>query len=119
MIIRTQDQRRKLSHEDQERWRTNAMSEIIHSLAKNFSVQELAIVQHPHMAAAIVRAGYKINDYLHLQEKSGESEEIRIAFDMADHLRMTFLSLELVWMDGYYATIFHEALPIKRERFVS
>ena len=117
MIIRTPEQHEKLSEEDQERWRANVMSGIIHSLAKNFSVQELEIVEHMHMA--IVRAGYKINEYLHLKERLGESEKIRVAFDMADHLRTTFLSLELVWMDGYYATIFHQALRIKRERLAS
>ncbi len=104
MFIRTPEQLSRLSQVDQETWRSNAMTQIIQFLAKNFSVSDLAITQQ--MSMQIMRAACRPNEFEYLQESAGGALENQIAVQMAGHLRDAFLSIELVQMDGNYSMIF-------------
>ena len=114
MHIRNADQLENLTPADYIRWRSGVLTEMALQLAPIFTEEELLWVIDGKQAMSIIRAGYHLHEHAHLAEKAGESLQDNIFFAMAEELRATFLTLEMVRMDGFYNEIFEKAIEYSR-----
>lgn len=115
MQIRNIEQLENLTPADYIRWRSGVSTEIALELAQMFNVEELQWAIDDGETMSIIRARYNDDDYNHFADKAGESQKDRVFFNMAVALKHSFLTLEMVRMDGLYNEIFEKAWLYSRD----
>jgi hypothetical protein len=109
MQIRNAEQLENLTPADYIRWRSGVLTEIALELAQRFTGEELQLAIDDGETMSIIRARYNDDDYNHFADKAGQSLKDRVFFNMAVALKHSFLTQEMVRMDGLYHEIFEKA----------